>query len=181
MIDYYYKNKKRRRCAKILKLCLSNRKVILGLSCVILGLGISTFDLMGSLFTLDFWQGCSLLTFILKLSSPLASLFALDHFNLLALVTGLFRPNEGVGRRKKGLGNWGLSRGKESRSRGRREIRWNFLNVFRVKHVLSKSPLRGSRDSYSIECLRIHPFIKVSGTSANSSTSWVWVSCTPRS
>ena len=54
MIDYYYKNKKRRRCAKILKLCLSNRKVILGLSCVVLGLGISTFDLMGNLFTLDF-------------------------------------------------------------------------------------------------------------------------------
>ena len=74
MIDYHYKNKRRRRSAKILKLRLSNSRVIHGLSCVILGLGISTLDLVDSLFTLDLWQSCSLLTLILTLSSSLVGL-----------------------------------------------------------------------------------------------------------
>jgi len=108
------------------------------------------------------WQGCGLLTLILRLSSPLASLFALGHFNLLTLVTGFVRPCEGVRRGKRGLGGGGLSRGRESRSRGRREIHWNFLNVFRIKHVLSKSPLGGSRDSYSVKRFRPYLFAEVS-------------------
>jgi len=117
---------------------------------------------MGSLFTLDLWQSCSLLTLILRLSSPLASLFTLSHFKLLALVTGLVRPCEGVGGEKRGLGGEGLSRGRENRSKGRREIRWNFLDVFRIKHVLRKSSLRGSRDSYLVELLHPHLFAEVS-------------------
>ena len=162
MIDYHYQNNKRRRSAMILKLHLSNRRVILGPSCVILGLGINTLDLGYSLFTLGLWQSCSLLTLILRLSSPLAGLFAFGHYKLLALVIGLVRPCEGVRREKRNLGGGRLSRGRESKSKGRREIHWNFSNVFRIKHVFSESPLKGSRDSCSVKRLRPHLFAEVS-------------------
>ena len=166
MIDCHYKNKKWRRTAKILKLRLSNRRVILGL-------GISTLDLVGSLFTFGLWQSCSLLTLILRLSSPLAGLFALGHLKLLALVTGLIRPCEGVGREKRGLGRGGLSRGRKSKSRGRREIHWNFSNIFRIKHVLSKSPLEGSRTPARLSASAHTSLQKSLYTSASSSASRV--------
>ena len=54
------------------------------------------------------------------------------------------------------MGGGGLLRRGKGKSSGRREHCWNFSDVLWVEYILSVPPFGGSKDSCSVERLRLH-------------------------